>query len=1091
MFPKLKNHKKTVQQVCVVSRELVSSDLQKEDTHSLLAFAQRLALAGGSVTVLWLPKEDMKSEDVAKLASQFQDTFSIKVDVYDYEDETTNRSVSPIHVSLGIYTYIKRNDYSTIYLPLEGGLPYYSLLAKETGVYKGASRISVLASAPLEWSLEADRLFFWSAEQLKIAFMEKYCAEQADRLICTSSSLKDWMESKKWKLAQNCEVLPALSPIEWTQTPDVEDAAPVGEAREIVLIASPRFRDGITLFCDVLDRLTELTSDNLTVTIIGGFYRILGEHTGGMFIRRGRRWKFRLRYLRQLTLREGITYAKEIGAVAIIPHYENSGGYAVSECIRIGVPFVATDVGGNVEQVDFFGIPDSLVIPHAKDLAAALLMKLKTPDRPRTKKTEEQKFQSWIAVLLKTAKREMESKQKTNAVTRPPLVSVIMTHHDRPQYFLQAVASVREQSYLNIEVIIVDDGSVLPESHAMLDSLEAEFKSRKWKIIRTANRYVGAARNTGVRASRGKFIVFLDDDNALFPEAIETFVAAITKSNSDVCTALSRNFYGHHTPGSGRFNYVGWIPLGASPDVSFFESCFGDTISIYRKTVFGKIGYQFEKFGYMVEDYEFFVRITLGGLKLRLIPEPLFWYRVSTQGRYRSSHFYDNQLPILDAFKRSKFKHVENLYKLVLGQNIANFTKESYKANLRYSPSDREFFELSEMQPNSREAIALMARLAANEGRPDTAVGLLASLGVKEFESELDGILKGSLRAQNALASRSSIFASTTVLSANDLLAIRVSSDRPQDIQPQCYVEPPGKLFFDCVGGSISAAVLSAGIPASTISVSSQVSMVDAVDGELECLLLVCQMFEDPIVAVQSVSDQQRHGNSGWIAIGSDRISSELAIYFSNPTLATSNLVLALRSRTRAGKSLTGCFESISIRVGLEDQVGRPRLGKSPPGQRGRTWTNDERTSAHLETPYSSQLPLLMFPRDLEDGIFLRPSTQGPVVASIDRGFPAFANRMKAQVEIAHSEASPFEFAVALSLPGTDVRWRASGPKNAVGFSGWIKVEEQFTIRDLEVKLLELIGTPLTISLAIRLSRGSRPSPSNAFWRSLQFFWEV
>jgi hypothetical protein len=326
-------------------------------------------------------------------------------------------------------------------------------------------------------------------------------------------------------------------------------------------------------------------------------------------------------------------------------------------------------------------------------------------------------------------------------------------------------------------------------------------------------------------------------------------------------------------------------------------------------------------------------------------------------------------------------------------------------------------------------------------------------------------------------------------LGANDLLAMRVSSNRPQDFQPESYVEPPDKLFFECAGDTISVAVLPAGIPASTISITSQASMIGGGNDGLECLLLACPMYDDPLVAVQSVTSGQHLANSGWIVIGPSGNLQTLAVHFSAPALDPSNLVLALRSKTE--KSVTGCFEATSFKLAVEDHVGRPRLGKSPPGHRGRYWTDDERKRTRLITPYFSQLPLLLFPKDLEDGFFLRPSTQGPVVVAIEKGFPAFAQRLKAQVEIAHSEASPFEFAMALSLPDTDIQWRASGPKNAMAFSGWIRVDDQFKLHDVEVKLLELTGTSLTISMAIRLPRGSRASPSNAFWRNLQFFWEV
>jgi hypothetical protein len=112
------------------------------------------------------------------------------------------------------------------------------------------------------------------------------------------------------------------------------------------------------------------------------------------------------------------------------------------------------------------------------------------------------------------------------------------------------------------------------------------------------------------------------------------------------------------------------------------------------------------------------------------------------------------------------------------------------------------------------------------------------------------------------------------------------------------------------------------------------------------------------------------------------------------------------------------------------------------------------------------------------------------VVAAIYGGFPAFAKRLLGQVEIAHDEASSFEFAIALTVPDEDLEWRASGPRNAVGFSGWLKVEDKFTLHDINITLMEQMSSSLTISVAVRLPRGSQPSPANAFFRSLRYFWE-
>ena len=1077
--------------ICVVCRELASSDILNDAVICMIAFVQKLALAGGKVTILWIPAGQPNPEEIEKAISLYRDTFSINVALYDRAGENIlYLSDASTHLSYGLYTYLKNNDYSVAYIPLEGGLAYYTLLGKETGVYKKGLKINIIASAPLEWALEADRMFFWSPDQLKVNFMEKYSVQEADKLICTSAALRDWMKAKRWKLCSDCDILPALTPSQWNEQPEFGRPAPGKNAREIVLIASPRFRDGMTLFCDVLDRLSNITDGDLMVTIPGSFYQMLGEHTGGMFVRRGRRWKFRLRFLTQLNMRQGLLYAKEVGAVAVIPNFENANGYGVAECIRLGVPFVATAVGGNIEQAEFAGVAGCLAKPNPKDFAALLVEKLIRPDPPVAKKFGDQKFRTWLKALAITKRAGSPQRKKPGGNSPSPLVSVIMTHHDRPQYFLQALESVKEQDYPNFEVIVVDDGSSLPESHAMLDGLKSEFRRRKWKIIKTENRYVGAARNTGVRAARGKFIVFVDDDNALMPGAISTFVSVITHTNSDVCPALSRNFYGRHVPGSNRFNYMGWLPLGASPDICFFENVIGDTCSIYRKTIFDKIGYQFEKFGYMTEDYEFFSRAMLAGLKIRVIPEALFWYRISTQGRYRSSHYYDNQLPILDVFLKAKSKGLDDLYKLVLGQNIPVYAKNMYKMNLSYSPSDSGFLDLCELEPNSREAVSLLAKLAAGESRADTAVGLLASLGVSGIENGLEAILKAGDSSSYPVMAQIPVFTSSKTLGTSDLLAMQVSSELPGNISPKSYVEQPGRLFIESVNGSLSIAVLPAGISAHATSVVSQVSASDAAGVGLEFLLLLLPMYENPVAAVQAAGETRSEANSGWVPVGPGGIPTELTAHFSTPSITQSNLVLALRSRVGQADSVMGCFGPISIRTALEEKVGRPRLGAPPQGLHGKAWTNAERTSATLVTAYPVDLPLLLFPKDIEDGIFLRPSADGPVVAAIHGGFPAFAQRLLAQVEIAHEESSPFEFAVALTVPGADLEWRASGPRNSAAFSGWVRVEERFKLHDISVQLLEKMSEPLTINLAIRLPRGSSATPANAFWRNIKFFWE-
>jgi glycosyltransferase involved in cell wall biosynthesis len=83
---------------------------------------------------------------------------------------------------------------------------------------------------------------------------------------------------------------------------------------------------------------------------------------------------------------------------------------------------------------------------------------------------------------------------------------------------------VAEQTYPNIQLVVVDDGSPQADVPAALDAVESqyEFARRGWSLLREENRYLGAARNRGVRESKGEYILFMDDDNVAKPFEVRT-----------------------------------------------------------------------------------------------------------------------------------------------------------------------------------------------------------------------------------------------------------------------------------------------------------------------------------------------------------------------------------------------------------------------------------------------------------------------------------------------------------------------------------------------------------------------------------------
>ncbi len=211
-----------------------------------------------------------------------------------------------------------------------------------------------------------------------------------------------------------------------------------------------------------------------------------------------------------------------------------------------------------------------------------------------------------------------------------PAVSVILPCYNTGQDLPRALASLDAQSFRDFETIVVDDGSTEAATAARLDSLPDGIR-----LLRQENRGLAAARNAGMAAARGRFLLPLDCDDALAPDFLEKTVAAL-EAHGDAAFVFA------HLKLTGDKSGV------LAKNYNAFEQLFLNQLPyclLMRADMWRSLGGYDEDMRHGYEDWEFNIRAAGRGLFGRVLPEPLFLYTVSAGGMLKSvSHRRHGQL---------------------------------------------------------------------------------------------------------------------------------------------------------------------------------------------------------------------------------------------------------------------------------------------------------------------------------------------------------------------------------------------------------------------------------------------------------------
>ena len=175
-----------------------------------------------------------------------------------------------------------------------------------------------------------------------------------------------------------------------------------------------------------------------------------------------------------------------------------------------------------------------------------------------------------------------------NLVAEAPLVSVVIPVYNVRRYLQQCLESAIAQTYRNLEIIIIDDGST--DGSGSICDQYAE-RDGRIHVIHSTNRGLASARNLGLENAQGQLISFLDSDDWIEPHAVETLVRTAQLTGSAIIDARScAEYIGktvHHSAGAKYcYTYRGQDILPA-----FAEGWIDNVVwnKLYRAECFDRI----------------------------------------------------------------------------------------------------------------------------------------------------------------------------------------------------------------------------------------------------------------------------------------------------------------------------------------------------------------------------------------------------------------------------------------------------------------------------------------------------------------------
>lgn len=503
-------------------------------------------------------------------------------------------------------------------------LGFRPIQAKLAGLCFRQARMVVKLHGPSQWSRDAGLSWIEQTDELQLDFCERYAFEHADVQLSPARHMLAYGRGIGWDVRADARVVPNPFPNPVAPRRDGWDQPP-----EIVFFGRLQTLKGVEIFVEATRQL----DPRIPLSFVGKEDVLVNGARASDYIRarlKGRR----VSLLTDLDREQALAYLSASHRVAVIASLAENFPYTVIECAVNGIPFLAARVGGIPEIIPDPELQAELLFgPTPGDLSRCLETYLKADPARRRALGEQARMlvdvrsNHW-RVLESYTQLPRPCRGSARAVasaTARPLVTVCLTFYNLGAYLPDALASLAAQTYPNLEVLVIDDGSTDAASIRTFEQQRPRYP--RYRFLRQANAGLGAARNRGLSEARGEYFIPFDADNVATPRMVERFVEGIR--HRPALSALSAYFLAFRETSEiarGEFRYA-YRPTGGPHVLGSIENVYGDATAIFRRADFSAVGgYETDRDA-GVEDWEAFVKLVNAGYRVDVLPDYLYYYR--------------------------------------------------------------------------------------------------------------------------------------------------------------------------------------------------------------------------------------------------------------------------------------------------------------------------------------------------------------------------------------------------------------------------------------------------------------------------------